>query len=463
MRRHEAAGRHARWHQRAHRRLSHSLKARLVALFLLLALFMTGVFLFGMQKALSTGWRDAARPLVSDYVDRLAAEIGTPPSVERAQALVQRLPVTVRISGPQINWRSHPNETRGWGPRGDWPQDDWHRDEPRLLVRATADGHRIEFGINHQPWRDRPRLVGWITLLVLLVLTALAYKLVRRLLRPLDDIHAGAQRYGKGDFTQPIPVRRKDELGELATGINAMAHELHQMLEAKRALLLAISHELRSPLTRARLNTELLPETTELASMRQALLRDLGEMRDLVTDLLESERLGRGHAALHLEPTDLGELAREVAQEVAASLHAAREVDCHIEPGLPPLPLDRTRVRLLLRNLLDNALRHSAEAAAAPELHLARTRNGIIELRVRDHGPGVDEAALPHLAEPFYRADAARQRATGGVGLGLYLCKLVAQAHGGEFSVRNAQPGLEVTVRLQSAERPAGRVVGAAA
>jgi signal transduction histidine kinase len=449
------AERHARWHQRARRRLSHSLKARLVALFLLLALFMTGAFLFGMQKALSTGWRDAARPLLTDYVERLTQEIGSPPSVERAQALVQRLPITVRISGPQINWRSHDEDARAWGPRGD---DDWHRDEPRLLVRTTADGHRIEFGINHQPWRDKPRLVGWITLVVLLVLTALAYKFVRRLLRPLDDIHAGAQRYGKGDFTQPIPVRRKDELGELATGINAMAHELHQMLEAKRALLLAISHELRSPLTRARLNTELLPETAELASMRQALLRDLGEMRDLVTDLLESERLGRGHAALQLEPTDLGALAQEVAQDVAVAMPSGREVQCQIEPGLPPLPLDRARMRLLLRNLLDNALRHSTEAAAAPELHLARPGAGIVELRVRDHGPGVDDAVLPHLAEPFYRADAARQRATGGVGLGLYLCKLVAQAHGGEFSVRNAQPGLEVRVRL-----PAGRVVVAAA
>ena len=95
-----------RWHQR----LRHSLRWRLVALFLLLALAMSGAFLFGMQKALTTGWRDAARPLLVDYVDRVAAEIGSPPSVERAQAITQRLPVTVRISGPQVNWRSHPDD-----------------------------------------------------------------------------------------------------------------------------------------------------------------------------------------------------------------------------------------------------------------------------------------------------------------------------------------------------------------
>lgn len=438
------APRAARWHQRAHRRLRHSLKARLVALFLLLALAMAATFLFGMQRALSSGWRDAARPLVVDYVDRLAEEIGSPPSIERAQAMAARLPVTLRISGPQINWDSHADAKHSFGPR----DDEWHRDEPRLLTRSTADGHRIDFSVHLKPWRDRPRLVGWITLTVLLLLTALAYLFVRRLLRPLDDIRGGAQRYGSGDFAQPIPVRRRDELGDLAADINAMAHDLHQMLEAKRALLLAISHELRSPLTRARLNTELLPETAEVASMREALLRDLGVMRDLVSDLLESERLGQGHAVLHLEPTDLGQLVHEVLHEMAASAPNQRGVRVRVEAAVPLIPLDRTRMRLLLRNLLDNALRHSIDAAGAPELHVGRSGRSVV-LTVRDHGVGVDPAALPHLAEPFYRTDAARERATGGVGLGLYLCKLVAIAHGGEFTVRNAQPGLEVRIALR--------------
>ena len=100
------------------------------------------------------------------------------------------------------------------------------------------------------------------------------------------------------------PSRRHDELGELASTINTMGHDIEQMLEAQRALLLAISHELRSPLTRARLNTELLPDTAEVAPQRDALLRDLAEMARLISDLLESERLAGRHAALHREPTD---------------------------------------------------------------------------------------------------------------------------------------------------------------
>jgi signal transduction histidine kinase len=268
---------------------------------------------------------------------------------------------------------------------------------------------------------------------------------VRRLLRPLDDIRAGALRFGTGDFTQPIAVRHThhpDELGELASTINTMAADIQQMLDAKRSLLLAISHELRSPLTRARLNTELLPETEELQASRDALLSDLALMRDLVTDLLESERLSARHAALHCEPVDLNALA----QEVMGSLDKAVQQD--IAADLPALQLDPTRMRLLLRNLLDNALRHSVEASQAPMLHIAAVKQGGVELSVRDFGSGVPPEQLPNLAQAFYRPDAARTRDDGGVGLGLYLCKLVALAHGGTFTIANASPGLVITVTL---------------
>ena len=252
----------------------------------------------------------AARPLVSDYVDRLIVEIGSPPSLERALALTQRLPVSVQISGPVVNWRSNPKARTFPHNQHRETQDDWQDGPQRLLSRTTADGHRIVLGISVAASESQPHRIGWITLAGILALTALAYGYIRRLLRPLDDIRDGAQRCGGGDFGQPIPIRRRDELGQLATDVNTMAFNIHQVLKVKRGLLLAISHELRSPLTRARLNTELLPEEGHVAPRREALLRDLGEMRDLVTNLLESERQGQGHAALQLEPVDLAELIR---------------------------------------------------------------------------------------------------------------------------------------------------------
>ena len=451
------------WYRRAFRTLRCSIKLRMVLVFLLLAMAMSFTFITGAKQAFSVGWREAARPLLMDYVDRLAGEVvaGGTPSVERAQAITQRLPLTVNIIGPQVNWRSHPGQERpqwlrdrprsgarsddaGWGDDKDWQQ---------LLQRTTADGHRIEFGLNEAAFDRRPRLVGY-TLAALLILTLIAFLYVRRLLRPLDHIRQGALRFGAGEFGQPIPVRHPhgpDELGELAATINTMGQDIHQMLEAQRALLLAISHELRSPLTRARLNTELLPESDEIAPQREALLRDLSEMARLISDLLESERLAGRHKALHREPTDAAALAREVIDELAATQPAARGIVLHAASGLPTLALDRIRVRLLLRNLLGNALRHGGGGTAQPvELHVRPWAAGQgIELEVRDHGAGVPDDQLPHLGQAFFRPDTARTRSAGGVGLGLYLCRLVAQAHGGTFAVRNAHPGLAVTVSLR--------------
>jgi signal transduction histidine kinase len=467
----------ASWLQKTLSALRRSLQLRLVLVFLLLALAVAATFITGAQKAFSIGWREAARPLVSDYLDRLAADItpdvASAPSVERALALTQRLPITVTIAGPRVNWQSHPDDEHADWHDGRSSQGMQHRDKDwqHWLQRSTADGHTLTFGINKDSFERRPRLIGY-TLGVLLLLTLLAFLYVRRLLRPLDAIRAGAKRFGAGNFAQAIPVRhpaRPDELGELAQAINTMGQDIHQMLEAKRALLLAISHELRSPLTRARLNTELLPETPEVQASREALLRDLALMRDLVTDLLESERLASGHTALNREPTDVAQLAAEVVGSLQGAPGMA-VIDQKISAELSKLPLpmlDRTRLRLLLRNLLDNALRHSANAAQPPCLTIHRLSDAagtegtegskgqsVLQITVRDFGSGVAAQALPHLAEPFYRPDSARARDDGGVGLGLYLCKLVALAHGGTFTLRNAQPGLEVRVNIPEQPRP---------
>ncbi len=456
-----ASGRGRRLGRALLRGITHSIKGRLVALFLLLALATSGVFLAGMQQALHNGWEAYAMPLVADYADRLAAEIGTPPSVERAKALTQRLPITVRIDGPQVQYDSQPRrhvrtaDTSGepHGPSeeaGSTPAG-WG------LARTTADGHRIRFGLARPPDHLKPRLYGWFTLGGLLLLTAGAYATVQRLLRPLGAIGRGVEAYGRGEFDTPIAVQRSDELGALAGRINGMAVNLKGMLDSQHALLLAISHELRSPLTRARVNAELIED----GEARSAVLRDLGQMRDLITSLLESERLsagidGRaGRSALHLESTDLAALARDVALDDFAGRPIALELD----EGLGPVAVDATRMRLLLRNLLDNALRHTPDGAPPPELKLARQADGCIALGVRDHGAGLPEAQLAQLGQAFYRPDAARTRSAGGVGLGLTLCRLVAQAHGGVLRVRRAEPGLDVmAVWKPMAARPGATV-----
>ena len=512
-------------------RLVFSIKLRMVLVFLVLAAALMVVFIGAMRQVVATRWQLTAQPLLVDYVDRLAEEITVDgrPSVERARALAQRLPVTVRIEGPVIRWASHPQDPQhdwwreGDGVREDWPSWDgpmsgperhdergtghhgarvgdgrgWADEPPgwqqirQITERSTPDGHRLVFGIDRHAMLARhdgsdPLARG---LVALLLLTLLAWWYVRRTLRPLDAISAGARRFGQGHFDDPIPAawtRRHGELGELATTLNTMGEDIRQMLDAKRSLLLAISHEMRSPLTRARLHTELLSEDDpEVRLQREALLRDLREMSALVEDLLESERLSGRHVALQRERLDLAVVARGVITELQTR-HPGVEVALQVPTELPAQYLDATRLRLLLRNLLENAVRHAgngrdpdkkgahgsplsdeggsatadtaashghtvaADMDAVAVVRIDREATGGCVIEVRDWGPGVPEEQLSKLAEPFQRPDAARSRHAGGVGLGLYLCRLVAQAHGGRLALENAHPGLRVRVWLPS-------------
>ena len=220
------------------------------------------------------------------------------------------------------------------------------------------------------------------------------------------------------------------------------------MLDAKRALLLAISHELRSPLTRARLNTELLPETPEVTPQREALMRDLQEMASLINDLLESERLATQHVALNREPVDLAELARSVIDGLQSKHTQAANVRCMRRPIWIRCRSTARASACCCATCWTTPCATAPTPAQAPELHLRPAAGGGVEIEVRDFGPGVPEDQIGRMAEPFFRPDSARTRSAGGVGLGLYLCKLVAHAHGGTCAIRNAQPGLSVVVKL---------------
>ena len=140
----------------------------------LLALGMALIFVVGSQRALGNGWRQAVAPLLADYVDRLAADIGAPPSVERARALADRLPISIRIDGPVVRWQSGgaAGDEAGGASVRRWRDDD----SPRLLERTTADGHHIVFGWADLPWKNQPRTIGWVTLGLLLLFAGLAVR-----------------------------------------------------------------------------------------------------------------------------------------------------------------------------------------------------------------------------------------------------------------------------------------------
>ena len=424
------------------RRLRHSLSGRLTLLFIGMAVLFVLLVGAGLGRAFHDHFNQTLRPHLQRYIEYIRHDIGVPPDLARAEALSRELPVTIQISGPDGVWvsRGEPVDLsalalRSRGPIGDHRNEYLYGERNRTEYFVLRDG-AYTFAFSVPSGKPEYRYL-WPIAALLLVL-ALLYHATRRLIRPIGDIQAGVERIGAGELEHRIEVSRRDELGDLARSINGMAEEIRRMLEAKRQLLLAISHELRSPLTRAKVAVALLDNPQQ----RDEITRDLDELARLVEELLETERLSSRHRVLDRRRTSLNALV----EEVIASFFAGTEITRTLPAEEVQAEVDSARIKLLLKNLLENAVRYTPPGAAPPEIALSATPEAAT-LTVRDHGTGIAPEHLPHLAEPFYRADPARRRETGGYGLGLYLCRVIAEAHGGTLAIDSA-PGRGTTVRL---------------
>ncbi len=395
------------------------------------------------------------RPHLIQYLHYVQQEIGDPPDIDRAKDLAQRAGIEIYLRGPGMNWSS--------GGEALNPTDIRFRRPPRRAQRGRhLTPHLRPFAIGD--YRDRLVLrtrigdnIAYLSIpkrsgpghavVVLLsatvgVLAALLimYWMIRRLFRPVQVIKEIVQGFGDGDLYRRIQIDRKDELADLGHSINNMADDIQQMLEAKRQLLLAVSHELRSPITRARVSTELLDDS----KLKQNLVKDLSEMETLVAEMLETERLNTRHAVLNRRPTPVRQMVRDILRD--HFYH--HDIRTQLPDGDVYVMIDEPRVKLLIMNLLSNAERHSGDTGQPPELSIQTTDKQLL-VQVRDCGPGIKPQDVPHVTEPFYRADPSRRRQTGGYGLGLYLCRLIAEAHGGQLSIESVTgEGTTVTVEI---------------
>src|SRR5213594_2680677 len=252
----------------------------------------------------------------------------------------------------------------------------------------------------------------------------------------------------------------KDELGRLAATLNQMMTRLERSFSALRRFTADASHELKTPLTVLRAGVEraitaphLPPET--LATLEET-LQEINRMTELVDALLTLARADEGTAPLHREPIDLRALLEET-RETGELL--AEQAGVHVEVATPPesviLEVDTQRFRQLVLNLLTNAVKYTPRGGS---VHVQLGENdGRVTLTVADTGIGIALGDLPHIFDRFWRADSARTR-TGerpGAGLGLAICKWIAEAHGGQIEVASrAGRGTMFTVTLPRTGAP---------
>lgn len=313
---------------------------------------------------------------------------------------------------------------------------DAQRSRHLLLASVRlADGSWVNFAITkyHGAGAEWTPLLASTTIMVALV-TAVALLLVRRWTRPLARLAGAAQRLGVDVSAPPLPDEGPEEVREASRAFNEMQARLRRLIEDRTQMMAAMSHDLRTPITRMRLRTEFVEDEHE----RQRMLADLNDMEAMITSTLAFLRQDNDEEQSKL--VDVASILASLCTDQADLGHAARYLGCpHARIVARPLALKRA-----FANLIDNALKYGQRAdvrlvEAADELRLS----------IGDQGPGLPSAELERVFQPYYRAEGSRSRETGGVGLGLPIARDIIRAHGGDVSLRNRpEGGLEAVVTL---------------
>jgi signal transduction histidine kinase len=290
-----------------------------------------------------------------------------------------------------------------------------------------------------RPWHSETFLISFVAMTVaagLLILWA-----VRRLTLPVRDLAAAAERLGRDVNATPLPENGPSEVATAAHAFNTMAERIRTFVGERTGMLAAISHDLRTPITRLKLRAEFMDDDEQ----RRKMLADLDEMEAMLTDTLA---FARDDAAT--EPTvlvDLAALCRTVLDEAADARPDLADHITYAGPERLTAPARPIALKRAIANLVGNALGYGGAARLA--LSQPEGAGRIVRLSIEDDGPGIPPEALSNVFLPFFRVEGSRNRETGGTGLGLPIARDIFRAHGGTVLLRNRpEGGLEAVATL---------------
>jgi heavy metal sensor kinase len=325
-------------------------------------------------------------------------------------------------------------------------------DGRRMVIEAiplsTSDGRKfvVETGALYQPIEHT--LHGLVISLALglpfIVACSVAggYLLVNRALRPVNQIADRAERITSRNLNERLPLMKTgDELERLSAALNRMIARLDEAFQHINRFSADVSHELRTPLTILRGELEFIAEQQRLSpdvlDTVGSALEEIDRLTKIVENLLSISRVDAGEIRMNQQRINLAELARSTAEQMQLLAdEKSMALRYSLQPGVE-VQGDPSRLKQILVNLLDNAIRYTADEGWVEIAVYSEGGKGI--LKVTDNGVGISAESLPHLFERFYRADKARSRYSGGAGLGLSIVKSICVAHGGNVSVTSQE------------------------
>jgi signal transduction histidine kinase len=389
----------------------------------------------------------AVRPLhknVLQYANYIISDIGSPPSFERARQVAEQASLQIYFEGPNQSWATadeiYDFQKAHWRSWSKDPEIRLGRYHGHHFVEVAHETGRYVFGIDKNWGMDPERGRIVVTLLLLLTLIFIgAFLSIRWILKPVRWLDEGVREVSQGNLKHRVPVKRSDELRDLAEAFNDMTDRIRSMLHTKEQLLLDVSHELRSPLTRVKVALEFLPE----GKARDSIAGDTSEMEKMINDILETARMHHLHGELKLQRTKLANLLDEILPDYEQQFPGIQleEISAALE-----INVDSKQIKTVFKNILANAIKFS-NAESDPVRITVRQQPHYTVVQIIDNGIGIPPEELAFIFEPFYRVDKSRSKDTGGYGLGLSLCKTIMDAHDGKIEVAS-EPGEGTTVSL---------------
>lgn len=330
------------------------------------------------------------------------------------------------------------------------------RSEPLYLAAAAIpggpDGPRPLTGHGRYPEFALLRLG-----IAVLVSGLGCFLLARHITRPIGRLRAATRAITRGELDTRIGDSlggRRDELGELGRDFDAMAARVQTLLQSHRQLLRDVSHELRSPLARLQVALGIAGQRggERIAGELARIEYECEQLDALVGELLSLARMDAEEASQAATPIDLQAMLEELVDDAGFEAEAGgRHVRLQVAQALT-VHGDEVLLRRAVENVVRNAIRHAAPAGQVSVQLVAGDADGAALIRVQDDGPGLPADALERIFEPFVRVGEARDRASGGHGLGLAIARRAVQLHGGTISAANADGGgLEVAIHLPAA------------
>jgi two-component system OmpR family sensor kinase len=317
----------------------------------------------------------------------------------------------------------------------------WHhgpRGNFHTMVTELPDGRAVAARME-RPFRSVGRNPLAYLALIASVIGLAAYPVVRHLTRRLERLRGGVDAWGRGDFVARVPEDGSDEVAAVAKSFNRAADYVERLIKSHRALLANASHELRSPLARLRIAIDLYERAPD-ENRKEEIVRNLAELDTLVEEILLASRLD------HVDKLDAPESVDLLALVSEEGARNGVEVS-----GTPATVTGDARLLgRLVRNLMQNALRHGGPPVTATVVQAG----SMVELRVRDRGPGIPDSQSTRVFEPFYRPS-GRSEAAGGWGLGLALVRQIAERHGGAVHYETPSGGGACLVVTLPAHRAA--------